>query len=152
MNQDTDNEIVHRWRGGQSMRSIARELRVSRWRVARVIGQHQTLREDPSAGPANRDLPRPASHYCSKLDEFETKIGQLLERYPNITVTRILEELRKEGYTGGYTILRQRVKTLRPQPTKPLVVRFETAPGVHYDKRCAMFSAGVRAGNRTLPS
>ncbi len=129
MNQATDNEIIHRWRGGQSMRSIARELNISRWRVTSVIQQHQTLRDDPSAGPANSQLPAPASHYSSKLDEFEAKIGGLLQRYPNITVTRILEELRKEGYTGGYTILRERVKTLRPQPSKPLVVRFETAPG-----------------------
>ena len=129
MNQATDNEIIHRWRGGQSMRSIARELTISRWRVTSVIQQHQTLRDDPSAGPANSQLPAPASHYSSKLDEFEAKIGGLLARYPNITVTRILEELRKEGYTGGYTILRERVKTLRPQPSKPLVVRFETAPG-----------------------
>lgn len=128
-NQDTDNQIIHHWRGGQSMRSIARELSISRWRVARVIQQHQTLRDDPSAGPANSELPAPASHYGSKLDEFEAKISGLLARYPNITVTRILEELRKEGYTGGYTILRERVKALRPQPSKPLVIRFETAPG-----------------------
>lgn len=130
MNRDTDNEIIHRWRGGQSMRSIAREMNVSRWRVARVIQQHQASRDDPSAGPDNSQLPAPASHYSSKLDAFEARIGQLLERYPNITVTRILEELRKEGYTGGYTILRERVKKLRREPKKPLVVRFETAPGV----------------------
>lgn len=53
----------------------------------------------------------------------------MLERYPNITATRILQELQAAGYRGSYTILRQRVKGLRPRPQKPLVVRFETAPG-----------------------
>ena len=37
-NEPTDNEIVHRWQGGQSMRGIARELGISRWRVERTIG------------------------------------------------------------------------------------------------------------------
>ena len=112
------------------MRGIARDLSVSRWRVARVIKQHHASRDEPCLGPANSQLPAAVSPYGSKLDEFQSQIDRLLQRYPNITVTRMLEELRKEGYTGGYTILRQRVKTLRREPKKPLVVRFETAPGV----------------------
>ncbi len=35
MSEQLENDIIHRWQGGQSMRSIARELAVSRWRVAR---------------------------------------------------------------------------------------------------------------------
>jgi len=130
MNESVDNEIVHRWRGGQSMRSIAREMNISRWRVTRAIREHHAARDAADASPTNSELPRPTSRYRSKLDEFESKITALLDRYPNITVTRILEELRKEGYAGGYTILRERVNTLRRQPNRPLVVRFETAPGV----------------------
>jgi transposase len=148
MNRDRENEIIHRWRGGQSMRSIAREMNVSRWRVARAIQQHQARRDDASGGPVNRELPTPVSHYASKLDQFEAKIGQLLERYPNITVTRILEELRKEGYAGGYTILRERVKKLRRQPTRPLVVRFETAPGVQAQMDWSIYDIDFTAEGR----
>ena len=60
MNRDTDNEIIHRWRGGQSMRSIAREMNVSRWRVTHVIGQHRAaqLPEDQGLRYLRRDGPR----------------------------------------------------------------------------------------------
>ena len=37
VSEQLDNEIIHRWQGGQSLRSIARELGVSRWRVSRTI-------------------------------------------------------------------------------------------------------------------
>ena len=131
MNRQLDNEIIYRWQTGQSMRGIARDLNVSRWRVTRIIHQYQSSRDDPSGAPLHADLPRPASSRSSKLDKFETRISQLLERYPKITVTRMLQELQKDGYDGGYTILRERVKRLRRQPKKPLVVRFETSPGVH---------------------
>ena len=46
MSEQIDNDIIHRWQGGQSMRGIARDLNVSRWRVARVI-QRQMARRLP---------------------------------------------------------------------------------------------------------
>jgi hypothetical protein len=45
MNNHLDNQIIHRWTSGQSMRGIARDLGVNRKRVARVIGLHQQSRE-----------------------------------------------------------------------------------------------------------
>jgi len=151
MNRQTDNEIIYRWQGGQSMRSIARDLNVSRWRVAHTIRQHQASRDDLPAGPVNSELPTPTSLRSSKLDEFEGMISKLLARYPNITATRLLEELKKEGYTGSYTILRERVKTLRRQPKKPLVVRFETGPGVQAQMDWAVYDIDfTREGKRRV--
>jgi transposase len=126
MNEKIANEIIHRRQRGQSIRGIARDLRISRRRAARVLRAHQHAREVESVTP---ELARPARERASKLDGFEELLKRLLARYGNITVTRLLEELRREGYTGGYTILRQRVKQLRASPTKPLVVRFESSPG-----------------------
>ena len=139
MNPHTDNEIIYRWQGGQTMRGIARDLGVSRWRVKRVIERQQVARDDSSAGPVNSQLPAPAASRGSQLDAFERLIGHLLERYPKITVMRLFEELKKEGYRGGYTILRKRVKQLRRQPPKPLVVRFETGPGVQAQMDWAVY-------------
>ena len=148
MSGQIENDIIHRWEGGQSMRSIARDLAVSRWRVARVIRTQQASRDGLSSIPVNSQLPTPVSSRSSKLDGFDSKIQQLLDRYPNITVTRILEELQKVGYDGGYTILRQRVKRLRRQPKKPLVVRFETGPGVQAQMDWSVYEIDFTAEGR----
>jgi transposase len=130
MNEQLDNQILHRWQGGQSRRSIARELGVSRWRISQVLARQQTARGDASLTAANSSLPQSPRRRHSKLDAFAARIAQLLERYPSITATRVFEELKREGYEGSYTILRERVKQLRSRPSQPLVVRFETSPGV----------------------
>ncbi len=122
MNDTLRAEIVARFRGGASLRRIARELRVSYHSVRR------TLREIEQAR-CGLPLPQPAPR-GSKLDALEPAIRDLLARYPDITAQRVLEELRAQGYTGGYTVLSQRVRQLRPRPVVAPVRRFETGPGV----------------------
>lgn len=140
------NEVVHRYHQGQSERRIASELSVSRWRVTKVLRRYRTSRgEQPSGSEASsEDIPssviqarpipeslgKPKAKRRSKLDAFESQILGLVERYPRITVIRLHEELQQAGYTGGYSILAERVRQLRARPTKPLTIRFETGPGV----------------------
>ena len=66
----------------------------------------------------------------SIVDAFEPILQELLAKYPNLTVERALQELRQRGYRGGYTVLRQRVRLLRPRPAPVPVPRFETGPGM----------------------
>ena len=127
MHAATKNEIIRRFYSGQSMRSIARELRVARKTVRRVVDEHKHDRQD---GADTSDLPSPRRRRGSQVDEYEDSMRELLARYPDITATRVLQELRAAGYTGGYTILRERVNELRPRPSPKLVQRFETDPGV----------------------
>ncbi len=127
-----ENEVIHRWQNKQSIRSIARDLSLSRWKVGQIIARQARARDDslaakdaappPSLGPAKQ-------RRRSKLDAFEPQLAQLLGRYPSITAIRVFEELKRSGYDGGYSILRDRLRHLRVRPSQPLTVRFETAPG-----------------------
>ncbi len=117
-------EIVRRYHQGASFRAIARALRVDRKTVANVIHTYAQNRETPSSA-----LPRPRGR-CSQLDAYADEIAALLERYPDITAVRLDEELRAKGFTGGHTIVKDRLRQVRPRPTRAPVVRFETGPGV----------------------
>jgi transposase len=122
MNDSVINEIVALFHGGASVRRIARSLRVSRRTVDKALRQVEQARGGEAA-------PRPKGARGSLLDAYEPVIVDLLARYPDITVQRVHEELRARGYTGGYTILSQRMRRLRPRPVVVPVRRFETAPG-----------------------
>jgi transposase len=121
MNEATRNEVVRRWRAGASLRSIARALGLARNTVRRVLDGVEAARAGTAAQPAAR---RP-----SLLDPFESAIVELLGRYPDLTAERVLQELRTRGFTGGYTLVRERVRQLRPSRAPLPVPRFETAPG-----------------------
>ena len=137
MNDSLRHEIVFRSGNGQSMRGIANDLGISRKRVAQVLQEQQAAR-DSNAAP-HPDLPRPSEKRKSKLDDFEERMNHLLQRYPNITAVRMLEELRLEGYDGGYTILRERLLQLRDRPKQSPVIRFETPPGVQAQMDWAVY-------------
>ena len=134
MNEELRNEIIRRWQGGASVRRLARELGLARDTVHTVVRRWQAERAGQEA-PATRPARRP-----SLVDPFQETIRQLLARYPDITTTRIFEELRSQGFRGGMSIVRERVLQLRPEPQRPPVQRFETPPGAHYGKRLVMVS------------
>jgi transposase len=125
LNEETRNEIVRQFYGGKSIRRIARELGVSRVTVSRVLGKHEEARTEGTRHP---DLPNPVRR-GSMLDAFGGKIDELVARYPDITAVRLHEELRNDGFTGGYTILKERLRAVRPKPGQEPVIRFETGPG-----------------------
>ncbi len=104
-----------------SQRRIAKKLAVDRKTVAKIIAEHEAAR---TGTPPKKRKPRQ-----SLFDPFQDNVAQLLERYPNITAVRMLEELRRLGFQGGYSIVRDHLRHLRQHPRK-LVCRFETGPGV----------------------
>jgi transposase len=121
MTEPKRNEIISRWRAGESIRQIARSLGLARNTVSRVLSQVQAQRA--GAGPSPHRRP------C-RLDPYEPVILELLGRYPELTAVRLWEELRQRGFTGGYTVVRQRLGALRPHDAPAPVIRFETGLGV----------------------
>ncbi len=82
----------------------------------------------------------------SKLDPFKAQIVQWLESYP-YTAVQVLQRLRETGYNGGYSIVKDYVRKMRPKKNKAYL-RLAFAPG-----ECAQVDWGsygsVPVGNTT---
>jgi len=70
---------------------------------------------------------RPSAPRPSKLDSFKGQIVGLLERHP-YTAQQLLQQLKPQGYAGGYSILKEFVRLVRPV-RKPAFLMLEFAPG-----------------------
>jgi len=116
--QEIRNEIVglHAFYG---TREIARRVGCSRKIVRRVLAEQGSL------APSER------TDQGSKLDPFRETIEEKVTK--ELTVSRILREIRELGYMGGRSILAEHVRTLRTKqglrPHKTVKRRFETRPG-----------------------
>ncbi len=109
---------------GMSKAAIARRLSID----------ERTIRRWIKAGELDRDLDDPPRYAArpqrpSKLDGFKVYIRARLSVYPELTAVRLFEEIRANGYEGGYTQLADFVRRARPRPLPDLVVRFETPAG-----------------------
>lgn len=128
MDEALRHEIVQRHQAGVRQRRIAAELGISRGAVARALARWHAARADPSAR-ASQSAPSPkARARGSILDPYEPILKELLAKYPNLTVERAVQELRGRGFPGHYTIVRQRIRLLRPRAAATPVARFETGP------------------------
>ena len=107
-------EIIRQWYGGGSFRGIARALGMNRKTVAAVIKAHKDKRAQP-----HLSVPAPASQRKSLLDPYVSQIETLLQRYPDLTAVRLQEELCAAGFKGGYSIVKQRLRQMRPAAGAP---------------------------------
>lgn len=95
--------------------------------IARELGLHpQTVnawlareRYERSRGAQRRR--------CSKLDAFREVIVRLIEAHP-LSAMQVWHRLKELGYAGGYSILKDHIRRIRPKATEAfLTLRF--APG-----------------------
>ena len=112
--QEMSMMIRHLVSEGETKAAAARRLGVSRPTVYRHLKKKD---------PGKKGTPRP-----SKLDPFKEYIDARLKDY-NLPATVLFEEIKKQGYTGGATILRQYVSKVKQKRVTDLVERYETAPG-----------------------
>jgi len=132
-----ENEVIRRRQQGTPIRRISQELAISRHRVRRIILDHQDHR---AGGVVHPDLPAPSAPRGSMLDGHLPFVRELLARWPAITAMRVHEELRGRGFTGGYTIVKDLVRRLRPPRSREPVTRFETGPGVQAQMDYAVYN------------
>ena len=115
----TREELVHqtvtRDGQGQTRRSIARALGVSRNTIRNILEEHARNQETPHSAiaPKATRAPRPKA-----IDQFGEFITGLIEKYSNITAQRLFEELREKGFKGGHTAVKVHLRSIR-KPTKP---------------------------------
>jgi transposase len=94
--------------------------------IAQRLGIH---RETVAHALASEVAPR---YHRPPRDTLVTPFLPLIEErlrdFPEISAARLLDELHAAGYRGGYSILKQALRTLRPRQLEAFVRR-ETAPG-----------------------
>ena len=100
---------------GMSISEIARQMHMSR----NTVKKHLRL---------DKPLEYKRKRKKSKLDPVRPIIKELIDKY-DLSAVRILEEIRKWGYNGSYTILKEYCGTLRKERSIKAVYRFETDPG-----------------------
>ncbi|NOR22966.1 MAG: IS21 family transposase, partial [Desulforhopalus sp.] len=126
--KELEHHLVLMHSEGWSIRGLARHFSVSRNTVRRILRKDGDQREH--GHDVVRQKQQKAIIRASKLDAYEDQIKTLFEDFPKITGQRVFEELVNSGYNGGISILRERLRTLRPLPKKNPVIRFETDPGL----------------------
>src|ERR1700726_4702189 len=111
--------ILDLHRQGLSVSAIARHLCIDRKTARSAIAKGL----EP---PKYKTRPPPRARIT---DPFESYLKERLAAYPGLTAVRLWREVKERGYAGGYSVLRDCVRDLRPPRTAGFEVRFETPPG-----------------------
>lgn len=107
---------------GLPMRVIAKRLNMSRNTVRRVVGRGASKPRAPA-------LPR-----TSLLTPYEARLKEMIDETPELTAPAVLEKLRVDGYRGGVSILRERLRGLRPREKEAfLTLDFKVGEAVQVD-------------------
>src|SRR6202000_2095836 len=118
--------LRHYLEQGLSKAELARTLGVSRRSL--YAGFARAQRDRKRDNEPVRYAPRPP--VACKIDPYRQMIQTRLAEYPRLSATRLFDEARAAGYSGGYSQLKEYVRKVRPGPPPDPVVRFETPPGL----------------------
>ena len=103
---------------GVSISAIARQTGLDRKTVRRYLAAGI---QPPVYGPR--------APQGSLLGRYTAYLQARLDQYPGLSGARLLREIQAQGYTGGYTILTDYLRTIRPPQEAGYEVRFETPAG-----------------------
>ncbi|WP_184807926.1 IS21 family transposase [Nitrospirillum iridis] len=110
--------ILELAREGLTVSAIARQTGLDRKTVRRYIAQGL---EPP------RYTPRPPKPTVG--GPYEAYLRQRVIAVPGLSARRLLREIQALGYPGGYTAVKDYLRTVRPAAAKGYEQRFETPPG-----------------------
>ena len=122
--ENMENTIITLHSQGWSIRRISRELGISRKRIQRLLESNSVLRGTTQNDTTNKKKKRP-----SKLDPYKEFIVELLDKYNDITGQRVYELIKKKGYDGEISIVRDYLRSIRRVVSKTPVRMVETTPG-----------------------
>ncbi len=119
---------------------------MSRNTVRKILVAHGSARreERPALSAPSERAPRPR-----KIDDFAGKAKELLARYPEITAQRVFEELRDQGFGGGYTAVKVLVRRVRPaQRPEPSLTTPIYGPGEMAESDWSPYTIDFTNGQR----
>jgi transposase len=94
--------------------------------IAEILGvTDRTVRNYLSNFPRERKRP----NRTSKLDSFKADIRNRIETKPNANGEVIFESIKRMGYTGKRSVLKEFITKVRRETERSAVIRYETEPG-----------------------
>ena len=117
MRKDVRNEIIRI--GGEN---------INKSEIARMLGCSRQIiynREERLKNPK----PRKKIVRASKLDPYKEIIDTKLDKY-RCKGMNVYKFIKKQGYTGGYGIVRKYISEYKKEQIKKATIRFETIPGL----------------------
>jgi transposase len=103
---------------GKGIKAIARHMKIHRKTVRKLLGLARRERKDLPTQPRT-----------SILDPYQDEIRRALDDCADIRAPAVLDRLRAEGYQGGITVVRDRLKLLRPRPKEEAFFTRDYGPG-----------------------
>jgi transposase len=122
--ESLENKVVTLFGEGWTIRRLSREFRISRDRVHRLLVSSSASRDATPREIISVKKKRPG-----KLGPYQEFMGELLQKYPDITGQRVYEHLKEKGFGGEVTIVRQYLNSIRQERSKSPIRMVETDPG-----------------------
>jgi len=103
---------------GKGIKAIARQLRMHRKTVRKLLGMARGAPKDQAARARS-----------SILDPYQEEIRKALADCADIRAPAVLDRLRSMGYHGGISVVRDRLRLLRPRPKQEAFFTRSYGPG-----------------------
>ena len=117
MRKDVRNEIIRIGGDNINKSELARTLQCSR---QTIYNREKRLKDNKKKEPVKR---------TSKLDPYKEIIDTKVDKYKSKAMN-VYKFIKKQGYTGGYGLVKKYVKEHKNLQIKKATIRFETIPGL----------------------